>query len=166
MTEITCTKWHITCFNTCLLTRSEVNSFVFFCVTYYFCGKRTVTYLYIQEEYFLAVPQHGSFHWAWTPHWFRCFLLGHVWLCWSAVTMYVEIQVHYRRQLVVFFTIHLPHLSNLWFMSCSCLQIWSAGSCVFSLSSPMCGLVWVYLINIPTWRNHVHQLARWYWTDG
>jgi hypothetical protein len=36
---------------------------------------------------------------------------------------------------------------------------------MFSLSSSMCGLVWVYLLNIPTWRNHVHQSPRWQWTD-
>ena len=29
MTEITCTMWRVTCFNTCLIARSEVNSFVF-----------------------------------------------------------------------------------------------------------------------------------------
>lgn len=62
MAEIKCTKWHSTCCNTCLLARAEVNSLVTFCVLYCFCGKRTVTFLYIQEEYFLAKPQHGPFH--------------------------------------------------------------------------------------------------------
>ena len=62
MTEITCTEWHSTCCNTCLLSRVEVNSLVFFCVLYYFLGKGTVTLLFIEGEYYLAELQHDPFH--------------------------------------------------------------------------------------------------------
>jgi hypothetical protein len=80
------------------------------------------------------------------------------WLYWSSGTL--------QETLKVFLAIHIPHLRNFWLIHCSCLHIRNATSCMFSLSSTMCGWAWVHLLNIPKWQNHMAQLQRWCWTGG